>query len=162
MQAAARTLGRQLHILHAGTERELEEAFTGLAPLRIGALIISADGFFTSHSDKLAILALRHGVPTIYQNPTFARAGGLLSYGASTADAWRLAGFYAGRILSGEQPADLPVQQASKVELVINLKTATALGLTIPPRMSAELLNCRYRGNSGQHVLTLRFSPFDP
>lgn len=135
LQVAARTLGRELHVVRAGTESELEDAFASLDRLRAGGLVISADGFFTSHSERLAMLALRHKLPAIYQNRALVRAGGWMSYGASTADAWRLAGVYAGRILTGEQVSDLPVQQASKVELAINLKTAKALGISIPPAL---------------------------
>ena len=138
MQAAAQTLGRDLHVLHAGTESEMEDAFASADRLGVGGLVISADGFFTSNSERLAMLALRHSLPTIYQNRAFVRAGGLMSYGASTSDAWRLAGVYAGRILSGEQVADLPVQQASKVELAINLKTAKALGVNVPALLLAR------------------------
>jgi putative ABC transport system substrate-binding protein len=138
LQAAARTLGRDLHVLHAGTESGLEDAFASAERLRAGGLVISADGFFTSHSERLATLALRHKLPAIYQNRAFAHAGGLMSYGASTADAWRLAGLYAGRILNGEQVADLPVQQASKVELAINLRTAKTIGVTMPPALLAR------------------------
>jgi putative ABC transport system substrate-binding protein len=100
--------------------------------LRAGGLVIGPDTFFTSRREQLAALTVRHAVPTIYQNREFALAGGLLSYGADTADAYRLTGIYVGRVLKGEKPADLPVQHATKVELYINLKTAKALGLTIP------------------------------
>jgi putative ABC transport system substrate-binding protein len=132
MPAAARTLGLQLQVLNASTERELDIAFATLVERRAGALVIGPDAFFSNHSEQLAALALRHGVPTIYQFPEFAAAGGLMSYGSSYADSLRLAGVYAGRILKGEKPADLPVQQATKVELIINLETAKALGLTVP------------------------------
>jgi putative ABC transport system substrate-binding protein len=131
-QTAARSLGLELHVLNASTERELDEIFTKLIQLRAGGLVISPDSFFTSRSEQLAALAVRHAVPTIYQGRSFAAAGGLLSYGGDTLDAYRLTGIYAGRVLKGEKPADLPVQQATKVELYINLKTAKALGLTIP------------------------------
>jgi putative ABC transport system substrate-binding protein len=132
MEAAARPLGRQLHILHASTEHDFEPAFASLVRLRIGGLVISSDAFFTSRREQLAALALGHAVPTVYQNREFAVAGGLMSYGGSDADAYRLMGVYTGRILNGEKPADLPVQQATKTELIINLKTAKALGLSIP------------------------------
>jgi putative ABC transport system substrate-binding protein len=138
LQTAAARLKRKLHILDAGTEPELEAAFAQLNTTTAGALIISADGFFTSHSRQLAALAIQHHIPAVYQNRGFAEAGGLVSYGASTADAWRLAGVYAGRILRGEHPADLPVQQATKVELILNAKTAKALGLTMPPSVLAR------------------------
>ena len=132
LQAAARTLGLELHVLNASTERDFDEVFAKLIQLRAGGLVIGPDPFFTSRSEQLAALALRHAVPTIYQNREFAVAGGLLSYGADTADAYRLTGIYVGRVLKGDKPADLPVQQATKVELYINLKTAKALGLNIP------------------------------
>jgi putative ABC transport system substrate-binding protein len=131
-QAAARTLGLQFHVLHASTDRELDTVFSNLAELRAGALIIGADAFFTSHSEYLAALALRHAVPTIFQFRDFAAVGGLMSYGGSITDAYRQVGVYTGRILKGEKPADLPVQQSTKAELIINLKTAKALGLTVP------------------------------
>jgi putative ABC transport system substrate-binding protein len=131
-QAAARTLGLQLHVLHASTEPELETVFATLSQLRAGALVIGADAFFASRSMQIAALAVRHGVPTISPYRELAVAGGLMSYGGSNSDAFRVPGIYAGRILKGEKPADLPVQQATKVELVINLKTAKALGLTFP------------------------------
>jgi putative tryptophan/tyrosine transport system substrate-binding protein len=132
LQAAARALGLELHVLNASTERDFDEVFTKLIQLRAGGLVIGPDTFFTSRREQLAALTVRHAVPTIYQNREFALAGGLLSYGADTADAYRLTGNYVGRVLKGEKPADLPVQQATKVELYINLKTAKALGLNIP------------------------------
>jgi len=132
MQAAARTLGLQLHILRASNERAIDDAFATLAQLRAGAFVISSDPFFNSRAEQFAALALRHAVPTIFQYREFAAAGGLMSYGGSIIDSYRQAGVYTGRILKGEKPADLPVQQSTKVELIINLKTATALGITIP------------------------------
>jgi putative tryptophan/tyrosine transport system substrate-binding protein len=132
MQAAARTLGLQLHILHASTDREIDIAFANLAQLRAGGLMISADGLFVSRSEQLAALAVRHAVPAIFQFREFAAGGGLMSYGGSATEAYRLVGVYAGRVLKGEKPADLPVQQATKIELIINLKSAKALGLTVP------------------------------
>jgi putative ABC transport system substrate-binding protein len=132
MQAAARTLGLQLHVLHATTERDFDTVFTTLAQLRAGGLVIGPDVFFGSRSEKLAALTVRHAVPTVYQFRQFAAAGGLMSYGGSATDSYRQAGAYTGRVLKGEKPADLPVQQGTKVELIINLKTAQALGLTFP------------------------------
>ena len=132
LQGAARALGLELHILHASSEREFDTVFATVAQLRAPALVISVDGFFTNRMEQLAALTVRHAVPTIYINREFAAAGGLISYGGSRADAYRLVGIYTGRILKGEKPADLPVQQATKVELFINFKTAKALGLTIP------------------------------
>ena len=132
LQVAARKLGLQLHILRASTDHELDTVFATLARLRAGGLVISPDGFFVSQSEQLAALTVRHAVPAIFQFREFAAAGGLMSYGASAEDAWRLIGTYAGRILKGEKPADLPVQQPTKYELVINLKTSKALGLTVP------------------------------
>ena len=137
-QTATTRLKRELHVLDAGTEEELRAAFADLDKVKAGALIISADGFFTSHSQQLAALAIQHRIPAVYQNRAFAEAGGLASYGGSTADAWHLAGVYAGRILRGEYPADLPVQQATKVELILNSKTANTLGLTVPPSILAR------------------------
>ena len=132
LQAAARILGVQLHVLYASTERDFDTVFATLAQLRAGALVISIDVFFVSRIEQLAALALRHAVPTIYQYREFAAAGGLMSYGGSITDAYRLSGTYTGRILKGEKPSDLPVQQATRVELIINMKTAKALGLTFP------------------------------
>jgi ABC-type uncharacterized transport system substrate-binding protein len=135
-QVVARTLGLQLHVLQVSTQRDFDTAFATLAQLRAGGLVIaSADAFFTSRSEQLGVLALRHGVPTIYQYRSFAAAGGLMSYGGSITDSYRTAGVYIGRILKGEKVANLPVQQSTKVELIINLKSAKALGLTIPPSL---------------------------
>jgi putative tryptophan/tyrosine transport system substrate-binding protein len=127
----------QLHVLHASTEHDFDAVFATLAQVRAGALVISTDTFLIGRIKQLAALALRHAVPTIYQERAFAAAGGLMSYGGSTTDAYRLAGVYTGRILRGEKPADLPVQQATKYELFINMKTAKALGLTIPETLLA-------------------------
>jgi putative tryptophan/tyrosine transport system substrate-binding protein len=132
LQAAARILGLQLHVLYASTERDFDTAFATLVQLRAGGLVIGPDAFFVSRSEQLAALTVRHAVPTIYQFREFAAAGGLMSYGGSITDAYRLMGVYTGRILKGEKAADLPVQQATKVELALNLKTAMALGLTVP------------------------------
>jgi putative ABC transport system substrate-binding protein len=132
LQAAARILGPQLHILHASTERDFDTVFATLAQLRAGALVIGPDPFFISRSEQLAALAIRHAVPTISQFREFAAAGGLMSYGDSITDSFRTVGVYTGRILKGEKVAELPVVQATKVELILNLKTAKALGLTVP------------------------------
>jgi putative ABC transport system substrate-binding protein len=132
LQAAAHTLGLQLHVLHATTDRDFDTAFASLLQLRAGALVIGIDSFFTSHSRQLAALTVRHAVPAIFQFREFAAAGGLLSYGGSFTDSYRQAGVYTGRVLKGEKPAELPVVQATKVELILNLKTARALGITVP------------------------------
>jgi putative ABC transport system substrate-binding protein len=132
LQAAARTLGLELHVLHASAQRDFEPVLASLAQTRAGALLIGPDTFFVSQFEQLGALALRHAVPTISQYREFAVAGGLMSYGGRLDEPVRLAGLYAGRILKGEKPADLPVQQSTKVELVINLKTAKALGITFP------------------------------
>jgi putative ABC transport system substrate-binding protein len=137
-QLAARRLGLQLHVLNASNEHELESAFATLVQLQIGALVIGADTFFTNRSEQIAALAVRHAVPAIYQTREFAGAGGLMSYGGSQLEVYRLAGIYAGRILKGAKPADLPVQQITKVEPIINLKSAKALGLTIPLPLSGR------------------------
>ena len=132
VQAAARALGLELHVLNASTEGDFDGVFAKLIQLRAGGLVIGGGAYFTSRTEQLAALSVRHAVPAIYYNRRFAVAGGLLSYGADSTDAYRLAGIYTGRVLKGDKPADLPVQQATKVELYINLKTAKALGLTIP------------------------------
>jgi putative ABC transport system substrate-binding protein len=133
LQAAARALGLELHVLNASTESDFDAVFAKLIQLRVGGLVIAPDPFFSSRSgEKLAELAVRHAVPAIFENREFAVAGGLMSYSGSIAEAYRLAGVYVGRILKGEKPADLAVQQVTKVELVINLKTAKALGISVP------------------------------
>jgi putative ABC transport system substrate-binding protein len=132
VQSAARTLGLRLHILNSSTERDFDTVFATLAQLRASALVIAPDAFFISQSEQLGALTVRHAVPAITQFREFAAGGGLMSYGGSFTEAARLVGFYTGRILKGGKPADLPVVQTTKVELIINLKTAKALGLTIP------------------------------
>ena len=132
LEAAARTLGVQVHVLHASSERELHTAFATLVQLRAGALVIGADALFNSRSEQLAALTIRHRVPAIYQFREFVSTGGLMAYGSTVLDTYRPLGVYTARILKGEKLAQLPVQQATKVELVINMKTAKALGLTVP------------------------------
>jgi len=132
LQAAARALGVRLHVLQASKEGDFDTVFATLIQLRASALIIGPSTYFVARSEQLAALAVRHAVPTIFHYRPFAAAGGLMSYGSSETNYYRLVGIYAGRILKGEKLADLPVQQATKVELIINLKTARALGLTIP------------------------------
>jgi putative ABC transport system substrate-binding protein len=132
LEAAAHSLGLQLHVLHASTEGDFATVFEGLRQLGVGGVVIGADAFYNSRSERLAALSVEHRVPTIFQTHQFAAAGGLISYASSLTDSYRLFGVYTGRILKGEKPADLPVQQSTKVELTINLKTAKALGLTVP------------------------------
>jgi putative ABC transport system substrate-binding protein len=132
LQAAARSLALELHVLHASAEHEFDAAFAKLVQLRAAGLVIGSDPFFTGRSERLAALAVRHAVPAVYAWREFAAAGGLMSYGAAITDSYRLVGTYTGRILKGEKPADLPVQQINKVELIINLKAARALSLTVP------------------------------
>ena len=132
MQAVGRTLRLELPILQASNERDLDTAFATLARLQAGGLVAGAHAFFNSRSERLARLALSHAVPMISPYRDFTAAGGLMSYGQSLIDQYRQAGVYVGRILKGEKPSDLPVQQPTKFDLVINLTTAKALGLTIP------------------------------
>jgi putative ABC transport system substrate-binding protein len=132
MRQAARSLGLNLLVVTAGTERDIDTAFATLVREGAGALAVAASGFFFFHREQLVALAAHHGMPVVYPWRDAAAAGGLMSYGASPFDAYRQAGIYAGRILKGEKPADLPVQQAVKVEFVINLRSAKALGLTVP------------------------------
>jgi putative ABC transport system substrate-binding protein len=132
LQAAARSLGLELHVFNASTEQEINEALATLVGRRASALVIGPDPFFNSRSGQLGALTLRHALPTIYSYHEFVDAGGLISYGGDIRDSYRWAGIYSGRILKGEKLADLPVQQTTKVELIINLKTAKALGLTMP------------------------------
>jgi ABC-type uncharacterized transport system substrate-binding protein len=138
VQAAARTLGLQLHELHASTERDFDSVFASLVRLRAGALVIGSDLFFTSRSKQLAELTVRHTVPSIYQFREFVTAGGLMSYGGSITDWGHQGGIYTGRILAGAKPAELPVHQATKLELFVNSKTAKVLGLEIPPTLLAR------------------------
>jgi putative ABC transport system substrate-binding protein len=138
LQAAARSLGLELHVLNASTERDFDGIFSKLVQLKAGGLVITGDALFNTCTEQLAVLALRHAVPTIYQSRKFAVAGGLMSYGTDFTETYRLAGNYTGRVLKGDKPADLPVQQAMKVEMYINLKTAKALGINVPPSMQAR------------------------
>ena len=138
MQEAARAIGLHIHVLRANTDREIEAAFETVAQDRIGALAVGASPFFDTRRNTLVALAARHAVPTMYHFREFAAAGGLMSYGIDPVDAYRQVGVYAGRILKGAKPADLPVLQPTKFEFVINLKTAKALGLDVPPGLSAR------------------------
>jgi putative tryptophan/tyrosine transport system substrate-binding protein len=138
LQAAARALKLALHVLNASTDRDFDTVFATLGQLRAGGLVIGPDALYNSRNEQLAALTLRHAVPTISQFPDFAAAGGLMSYGGSLTDAYRRVGVYTGRILNGEKPADLPVQQSTKVELIINLKAAKTLGLEVPPTLLAR------------------------
>jgi putative tryptophan/tyrosine transport system substrate-binding protein len=138
LQLAASTLGLQLHVLRASTEPDIAAAFITLAELRVSGLVIPTDVFIITHGEQLAAWALRHRLPAVFQTRTLARAGGLMSYSGNALDVYRQSGVYTGRILKGTKPADLPVQQSTKVELVINLKTAKALGLDVPPSLIAR------------------------
>jgi len=137
-QAAARALGVQLHVLYASNDGEIEAGFAALHGLQAGGVVIGSDQFFNSRSTQLAALALRYSVPSVYQYRAFTAAGGLISYGASLTDAFELCGVYVGRILNGEKPSDLPVQQSTKLDLIINLNTARALGVTFPLTLLAR------------------------
>jgi putative tryptophan/tyrosine transport system substrate-binding protein len=132
VQDAARTIGLRVAILHASDINEIDAAFESLEQMRPGALLVGTDPFYISRREQIIALAARHGIPTMYDGREFTEVGGLISYGASFADAVRQVGVYTGRILKGEKPADLPVLQPTKIELVINLKTAKALGLMVP------------------------------
>jgi putative ABC transport system substrate-binding protein len=132
VQAAARVLGLKLQVLHASTERDFDRVFTTLVELQADALVIAPDALFTNRREQLGVLAVRHALPASAPYRDFAAAGGLMSYGSNIAEAYRLAGVVTGRLLKGEKPAELPVMQSTKVELVINLKTARTLGLTVP------------------------------
>jgi putative tryptophan/tyrosine transport system substrate-binding protein len=138
LQAAARTLGLQLHVLHASTERDFDAVFASLPRLRAGALVIGSDPFFNSRRQQLVTLASRHAMPTMYPFREYVTVGGLISYGNSFIDAHRRVGVYTGSLLKGQKPADLPVEQSVKAELVINLKTAKALGLDVPATLVAR------------------------
>jgi len=133
MQAAAGSVGQQIIVLNAGTASEIEAAFASLVEQRVRGLLVSADAFFISRRDQIVALAARHAIPTVYFARQFPTAGGLMSFGDDRSESFRQAGIYVGRILKGEKPADLPVQQPTKFELVLNLKVAKALGLTVPP-----------------------------
>jgi putative tryptophan/tyrosine transport system substrate-binding protein len=135
---AAQSFGLQLNVLHASSEGDLEGVFAKLGQSGVGALVVAGGPFFVGHREQLATMALRHAVPVAFQHREFAAAGGLLSYGSDIMDSYRLTGIYTGRILKGDKPADLPVQQATKVELYINLKTAKALGITVPLPLSGR------------------------
>ena len=132
MESTAHKLGLQLHVLRASDEREFDEVFENVSKLGAAGLVINPGAFFASHPEQLAAQALRHSVPTIFWRRQFVAAGGLAGYGGNVEESYRLAGIYAGRILKGQRPADLPVQQLTKIELFINLKTAKALGITVP------------------------------
>ena len=138
VQDAARAIGQQINILLASNESDIEAAFATAVQLHVGAMLVGADPFFNSRRDKIIALAARHAIPAIYEQREHALAGGLMSYGTNLSDGYRQAGVYAGRILRGEKPGDLPVVQSTKFEFVINLKTAKALGIEVPPNFSAE------------------------
>jgi putative ABC transport system substrate-binding protein len=137
MQAAARTLGIKIHAMHASTAADLDMVFANLIQLKTGALMVAADTFFLSQREQLAAWAGRHAVPCVYSQPEFIAVGGLMSYGTDEVDSYRQVGIYTAKILKGEKPADLPVVQSTKFKLIINLKTAKALGLALPPGLLA-------------------------
>jgi putative tryptophan/tyrosine transport system substrate-binding protein len=137
VQAAAGSVGQRLHILRASNDGEIDAAFAKAAELRTGGLLVAADPFLSSRREHLVALAARYAIPAIYEWRDFVEAGGLMSYGTDLTEAYRLVGVYTGRILKGEKPADLPVQQVTKTELIINLRTAKTLGLDVPLGLSA-------------------------
>jgi putative ABC transport system substrate-binding protein len=138
IQAAARSAGQDIHILNASTIRDIDAAFAKLVQMRADALLVTTDSFFFTHAPQLVVLAARHAIPTVYFRREFATAGGLMSYAANSDESYRLLGGYAARILKGEKPGDLPIQRSTKFELVINVSTARALGLEIPPTLLAR------------------------
>jgi putative ABC transport system substrate-binding protein len=138
VQRAARTIGQRVIVLRASNERELYKTFATLARERVDALLVGGDTFFTSQPILFVVLTARHAIPTIYPWRSHVDAGGLMSYGANLLDTYRQAGVYAGRILKGEKPADLPVLQSTKFEMVINLKVANAIGFTVPASLLAR------------------------
>ena len=138
LQGAARILGLETHVLQASGDHDFDPIFATLVQLRAGALVIGPDPFFLTRSEQLGALAFRHAIPSVCPYREFAAAGGLMSYGTNNPNFFREVGVYTGRLLKGEKPADLPVQEAVKLELVVNLKAAKALGLTIPPAMFAR------------------------
>jgi putative tryptophan/tyrosine transport system substrate-binding protein len=138
LDAATRKLGFKVAVLHAGTDPDFEPAFLSIVQMKADALVIGVNALFGRRIKQLAALALRHAVPSIYTTPEFVAAGGLMSYGVSTSEAYRIGGDYTGRILKGEKPSELPVQQATKLKMIINLKTAKALGLEVPPTLLAR------------------------
>jgi putative ABC transport system substrate-binding protein len=138
MRAVARAVGVELPVLKADSERDFDAVFLNLTQLHAQGLVVAVGGLFTTHAEQLARLAVRHAMPAIYKGREFAAAGGLLSYGSNLGESYRLAGLQAGRILKGDKPADLPVQQATKIELYGNLKTAKALGINVPLPLSGR------------------------